>query len=214
MKTCIKCFIEKDFTCFHKHKSRKDGYREVCKVCRKIETKEYITINSEVLSEKKKKYYIDNKEKINTRNKINGKVWYESNKEKKLEYLKNWYKLNPDYNTNYYRNRRSSDILFKIITNVRRRTNLFLKKKNKSLNTTELIGINYISFKEYFETLFHEGMSWENYGEWQVDHIIPLSSAKTKEEINELAKYTNLQPLWQIDNKKKSNKLNWVAQKF
>ena len=91
MKTCIKCFIEKDFTCFHKHKSRKDGYREVCKVCRKIETKEYITINSEVLSEKKKKYYIDNKEKINTRNKINNKVWYESNKEKKLEYLKNWY---------------------------------------------------------------------------------------------------------------------------
>lgn len=213
-KICTKCLIEKDFTCFHKHKSRKDGYREVCKACRKIETKEYITTNSEVLSEKKKKYYIDNIEKIKTKNKINNKVWYESNKEKKLEYLKNWYKLNPDYNTNYHRNRRNSDILFKIITNVRRRTNLFLKEKNKSINTTELIGIDYISFREYFENLFYDGMSWENYGEWQVDHIIPLSSAKTKEEIYELAKYTNLQPLWRIDNKKKSNKLNWEPQKF
>lgn len=214
MKICSKCNIEKDLTYFHKHKSRKDGYREVCKSCRKIETKEYITKNNEILSEKKKKYYLDNKEKINTKNKKNNKIWYELNRDKKLEYLKNWYKLNPKYNTDYHRNRRNNDILFKVVTNVRRRTNLFLKQKDESINTTELIGIDYISFKEYFENLFCEGMSWENYGEWQVDHIVPLSSAKSKDEIYELAKYTNLQPLWKIDNKKKSNKLNWVPQKF
>ena len=46
-------------------------------------------------------------------------------------------------------------------------------------------------------------------GEWQIDHIIPLSSAITKEEIYKLCYYTNLQPLWKIDNIKKSNKIIW-----
>ena len=214
MKVCSKCKIEKDFVCFHKHKRRNDGYREICKVCRKIETKKYLDNNRIILSEKKKKYYLNNKDKINSKNREINKVWYQLNKENKLKYLKNWYRLNPGYNTNYHKNRRNTDILFRIITNVRRRTNLFLKQKNNSLNTTELIGVDYNSFKEYFEKLFDEKMSWENYGEWEVDHIVPLSSAKTKEEIYELAKYTNLQPLWKIDNKRKGKKLDWTPQKF
>lgn len=214
MKICSKCNIEKELSCFHKHKSRKDGYREICKTCRKIETKKYIEKNYEIISEKKKKFYIDNKEKINKENRIIYKIWYQSNKEKKSEYLKKWYELNPNYNSTYYKKRRDNDVLFRIITNVRGRTSHFIKKKNNSFNTSKLIGIDYISFREYFEKLFVEGMSWENYGEWEVDHIVPLSSAKTKDEIYELAKYTNLQPLWRKDNKIKSNKLNWTPQKY
>ena len=214
MKTCSKCNIEKDFTCFHKHKGRKDGYREICKLCRKVETKKYIQENVEILKQKKKKYYQENKEKISVRNKKNSNIWYHFNKEKKLEYLKNCYKLNPDYNTNYHKNRKKNDLLFKIVVNIRRRTSLFLKKKNISKNTTELIGIDYITFKGYFEKLFRDGMSWDNYGEWEIDHITPLSSAKNENELKNLAKYTNLQPLWKKENKEKSNKLNWEPQKF
>ena len=104
--------------------------------------------------------------------------------------------------------------MFKIVVNIRRRTSLFLKKKNISKNTTELIGIDYITFKGYFEKLFRDGMSWDNYGEWEIDHITPLSSAKNENELKNLAKYTNLQPLWKKENKEKSNKLNWEPQKF
>jgi hypothetical protein len=50
-------------------------------------------------------------------------------------------------------------------------------------------------------------MSWDNYGEWHIDHIIPLSFAKNEDEIMKLCHYTNLQPLNGIDNIRKSNKI-------
>ena len=52
-------------------------------------------------------------------------------------------------------------------------------------------------------------MSWENMGKWHIDHIIPLSTAITEEDVIRLCHYTNLQPLWAEDNLKKSNKLDW-----
>lgn len=61
--------------------------------------------------------------------------------------------------------------------------------------------------KEHLERQFVEGMTWENRNEWHIDHIIPLSSAKTEDELYELCHYTNLQPLWAEDNLKKSNKV-------
>ena len=60
---------------------------------------------------------------------------------------------------------------------------------------------------EYLENLFTENMNWSNYGEWHIDHIMPLSPANTEEEIYNLCHYTNLQPLWGEDNLKKSNKI-------
>jgi hypothetical protein len=50
-------------------------------------------------------------------------------------------------------------------------------------------------------------MSWDNYGEWHIDHIIPLASADTEEEVLKLYHYTNLQPLWAIDNIRKGSKI-------
>jgi 5-methylcytosine-specific restriction endonuclease McrA len=70
-----------------------------------------------------------------------------------------------------------------------------------------LVGITPKELKEHLEKQFFQGMSWGNYGEWHIDHIIPLSSAKTEDEIYKLCHYTNLQPLWAEDNLRKGNKL-------
>jgi hypothetical protein len=86
---------------------------------------------------------------------------------------------------------------------------MFLKRHNisKKNKTMDMVGCDSHFLKEYLEQKFQQGMSWDNYGVWHIDHIIPLSSAKSEEEIYKLCHYTNLQPLWGIDNIKKSNKI-------
>jgi hypothetical protein len=77
----------------------------------------------------------------------------------------------------------------------------------KTQTTFEIIGCTPQELKEHLEKQFVDGMGWENRCEWHIDHIIPLSSAKTEEELYQLCHYTNLQPLWAIDNLKKSNNI-------
>jgi hypothetical protein len=92
---------------------------------------------------------------------------------------------------------------------MRSRLGLFLnvKKITKKNKTFEIIGCSPEFLKEYIENLFIDGMSWENRNQWHIDHIIPLSSAKTEKQMYKLCHYTNLQPLWVEDNLKKSNKI-------
>ena len=82
----------------------------------------------------------------------------------------------------------------------------------KSSSTLEIVGLeSWNKFKEHIESQFTEGMTWENYGKnqgcWSIDHTIPKSLAKTEEEIKKLNHYTNLKPMWHLDNIKKSNKI-------
>lgn len=82
-----------------------------------------------------------------------------------------------------------------------------IKTISKSKTTKDILGISYEEFKIYIENKFDNKMSWNNYGKyWHIDHIIPLSSAKTKEEMYKLNHYTNLQPLDALTNLKKGAK--------
>ena len=92
---------------------------------------------------------------------------------------------------------------------VRKRLHRFLKTKNmtKKNTTFEIVGCTPQQLKEHLEKQFVDGMNWENRSEWHIDHIIPLSSAKTEEEVYKLCHYTNLQPLWAEENLRKGNKI-------
>ena len=87
--------------------------------------------------------------------------------------------------------------------------NSFRRQGYKKFNTSteEIVGMNYNDFKEYLESKFVDGMSWENRGDWHIDHIIPLSLATSEEEIIGLCHYVNLQPLWAEDNRSKGDKI-------
>ena len=62
-------------------------------------------------------------------------------------------------------------------------------------------------FRNYIQKQFTEGMTFENYGSWHLDHIKPLALAKSEEDVILLNHYTNFQPLWAEDNLKKGSKI-------
>ena len=95
----------------------------------------------------------------------------------------------------------------KLSSRLRNLLNFKSYKKNKSIN--EVIGCSPEFLKHYLEEKFTDSMTWENHGfyGWHIDHVIPLSSAKSEDEIYQLCHYTNLQPLWAKDNLKKGGKI-------
>jgi hypothetical protein len=185
MKQCNTCGISKELSEFSKRSDRSSGYKSNCILCERNRNKEYYKNNIEKEKLRKKEYSV---------------VRYALNPAKvKLETRK-WTK------TNRIKNPSS-----RMIESVRTRVYEFLKRNNitKRNKTFEIVGCTPEFLKEYLANLFIEDMSWENYGRngWSIDHIIPLSSVSTKEEIYKLCYYTNLQPLWERDNIIKGNKI-------
>jgi hypothetical protein len=105
----------------------------------------------------------------------------------------------------YINRRRKIDINFRLTMNLRKRIWDALKRNSKSKHTLELLGCSIDKLKQYLESQFKEGMSWSNYGKWHVDHIRPCASFDMSkvEEQKKCFHYTNLQPLWALENIRK-----------
>ena len=125
------------------------------------------------------------------------------------EYRKEWRKYNKTKRNEQIRERRKKDYLFKLKDNLRGRTYKAFKYKgfSKTSKTKEMLGAEWDLIKLHIERQFTKGMNWDNYGEWHIDHIIPLASAKTPERLKQLCHYTNLQPMWAEENLSKNAKI-------
>lgn len=190
MKICSKCLIEKDISLFYK---RKEKINSKCIDCTKEVRKIWTELNKEKIKNQCKKWSENNKEKI----KISIKKYKKNNKEKINEYKRKQRKEQESINPLALLKRR-----------LRNRTGSAFKRMNWNKGGTEkLLGANYQVVMNRIESLFTEGMNWENRNIWHIDHIIPLDSATTEEELRKLCHYENLQPLWAKDNLKKSNKI-------
>ena len=182
---------------------KKENYQKNTEEYNK-KSKEYRNKNKENISEQKKKYYEKNKEDIllkrkeyyesltsdeslrkilRERNKINTKRYRDRNKEAISQKIKE---------------RKKNDPLYKLIDSIRTLIWISINKMGyeKNSKTNDILGCHFEEFKIYIEQQFIEGMSWENYGEWHLDHKIPVSWAGTEDQVYELNKYTNFQPLW------------------
>jgi hypothetical protein len=146
--------------------------------------------------------------------------YYLKNKTKRDKYRKDYEVKNKERlsrwrretRPEYIKNRLQTDPVFKILNNVRTRLKKYLQINNLSKfnKTMELVGCTPQQLKLHIEKQFLPGMNWSNYNfkTWHIDHIRPISLAKTMDDIVslKLMHYTNLQPLWAKDNIKKSNK--------
>ncbi len=185
LKKCVKCQEIKSLDKFYNDKSNKDKISYWCGQC---------------LKNLSKKYRCDNKEKIRIQRKKADKIYYIKNKKRIIQ-----------QQIKQRRIRRQTDINFKLLYNLRSRLTLALQGKLKSKRTLELLGCTVEELKQYLESKFTEGMTWDNHGygsdKWHIDHIKPCSkfnfSYLKQQEL--CFNYTNLQPLWQNDNFKKSD---------
>ena len=196
-------------------------YRENNKEYYKEYHKNYYNENIEILKNYKKDWYKNNKEVILDKRSI----YYLNNKDiilpKLIEYGKNNRESINKRNRFINKNRRITDPLFKIKNNIRATISISIKYKgfSKNKNTNVIIGLEYEDFIKYLESKFESWMTWDNYGKyngelnygWDIDHIIPMSSAKTEDEIYKLNHYTNLQPLCSKTNRDiKKDKLEYA----
>ena len=203
MKTCYRCKIEKDHASFDLKKSAKDGLQIWCKQCKK----DSYQANKVQVAKRQKIYRAEHKEEIAFRK----SEWAKLTRAERRQKWQAWHADNrEEYNAKrvvYSTKRKQTDPMYRLAKNLRRRLHHAFKADNKSKKTTELLGCSIEMAFEHLQSQFAFGMNWENYGKWHVDHIIPLSSASTAEEMEKLCHYTNLQPLWASDNLKKSDKI-------
>jgi len=193
-KVCSKCKKDKYLSDYEVNKDRKHGYRSDCKECRREYRRKYRQKNKDIISENYKEYIKKVKENGGP---LNNRV-AASEEEKRRK--------RTEYQLKYVNERKKSDPFFKLKISIRKLIYLTFKGHVKKSRTEEIVGIDFNKFKEFIESKFQEGMSWDNYGKWHLDHVIPISSANSEEQIYELNHYTNFQPLWAEDNLKKSNK--------
>jgi hypothetical protein len=181
IKICGCCKLEKNVLDFYKDRSKKNGLSSFCKICTTIR--------------KKKSYYAD----VELSRKVNReRIKKERDSDRDL--------LNQKRRV-YYKHKMDTDPLFKLKKNVRNRIWFYTKFNGKSKSTFKIIGISAEELKIYLESFFIEGMSWQNYGIWHIDHIIPLDSANNEKELYDLCHYTNLQPMWGNENIRKGSKI-------
>ena len=187
---------------------------------RKEYLKTYYQANKDKIKKQNKKSVENNKEKVKEyqkqyreekpKLKQNSKQYYQDNKDKLKEYQKH-------YQKQYLKKRkeeRETNPQYKLTNNIRSLVSQSIKKSGyKKLSKTEIIlGCTFDEFKTYLESKFEDWMNWDNYGNpkdnlfepnktWDIDHIIPISSANCEHDIIKLNNFTNLQPLCSYHNR-------------
>ena len=182
-KTCKNELPESEFY-WNKTKSK---YENSCKSC---------------MRQKRKQRYKKDPAKELSRN----KKYTDKNKDKVNEYKKQWARDNKDQRTVYAKNKYQNDPIYRLKSCLRSRLTQAVSKKYGS--TMELVGCSIDNLIQHLESQFMEGMTWDNYGEWHVDHIRPCASFDLScvKQQRECFHYTNLQPLWRKDNQDKGDK--------
>jgi hypothetical protein len=203
---------------------KKKQYYQANKCIVLQKSKNYYNLKKEKIAENFKIYYHLNKEKAkkyfkdyyktNRQLLIKKAIKYnQDNKEIKIEYNKKHYEANREKRikkqTQYDSNRLKTDPVFKFKRNTRGLIRGSFKKINhrKNSKTADILGCSLDFFKEYIQSKLKKNMTFDNYGDWHLDHIIPLATAKTEEDVIRLNHYTNFQPLWAKENLSKSDKI-------
>lgn len=194
---------------------KKKEYRENNKEKIKLYNKKWKEENSESIKIYNREYKLKNRDKLKQyhseymieyrKDVDNKKIISEKTKEHRK---KNKDRYN-EYQRKYSKSRKDKDPLYKLKKNLSALISHTIRRNGytKKSKSFEILGCDFDFFISFIEDKFLEGMCWENYGDWHLDHIFPASLAKDGVHLIQLNHYTNFQPLWAKDNISKSNKI-------
>lgn len=208
MKICNKCNLEKFLKIFSKDKYKKDGYNTICKSCVSKYNVIWRELNKTKIKEHKKQNYRKNRLHYIEYTKKH----YLAHKNEKLAYTKEYKKLHRDKYNAYTKKERATP-QGKLSHRISNAVRSVLKGNKNKKHWENIVGYTAQELKEHIEKQFQPGMSWDNYGlyGWHIDHIKPKSSfnysSYEEQQFKDCWKLDNLQPLWAVDNLRKSNKV-------
>lgn len=197
------------------YEENKEYYKEYKKTPRyKEQQLEYRQQNKEQIAEQNKKYKQENHDDILEKRKAWDKTYRDNHKEQRQEWINNNRDLINKSKREYHKQRVKSDPLYKFEMQIRGViTSSFRRKKyKKNSHTYEIIGLNSQDFIDYLLQTFKDnyGYEWDGVEKVHIDHIIPLATATTEQEIVQLCYFTNLQLLKAKDNLEKHDKLDFT----
>jgi hypothetical protein len=210
-KQCPYCLEHRELKFF------RAGNRK-CKKCHQKDKVERYHTNPEIktkVQERVRREYHERSPEQKERIKEKRKIWENANREKINTHSREAYQRNKSQiskcRLSRIKKRMLEDEVFEARVKLTSCLTHFLRKNRKNSIVRPFVGCSPEEYREHIEKQWAEGMAWENYGSkkgcWNIDHIIPLSSAQTVEELKKLFHFSNTQPLWTEDNIKKSNKL-------
>lgn len=207
MKTCRKCGQDLPLEKFHKNSASSDGRQSYCKDCSRQATKDSYHKHAEEKRAADRERYKSRKEYC----KENNRAWREANTEQHRANAREWYRANKERviarnNASYHKKYRK-DHAFRLDRIIRRHARRVIEMlgTEKSFDTYKAVGYSPQELKAHIEQQFQNGMCWDNYGEWHIDHIRPISSfiSEGNSDAGEINALSNLQPLWAKDNLRK-----------
>jgi len=210
-KKCAMCGKEFPATTDHFFKGHcKHGLRSKCKVCFYAENRMILARpgNIEKSRVAYQKHYADNKEEYAER----WQKYYEANAEHIKRRSRDWGKNNLDKRRITDR-KRNEDPKFRLSRNISSsiRQSLFRFNGKGGAPWESLVDFTKQEIIDHLEKQFQPGMTWDNYGEWQIDHRVPISvfnfTTPEHEDFSRCWSLKNLQPMWAKENMSKSAKL-------
>lgn len=194
-------------------------YRETHKEKLREKSRKYAETHKEEIRARQKAWAEKNKDLINKRNreryKENPEVFKARNDkyiESHKDYVKERSKKYQQQRIEYNRHKTQTDPKFRFRRTVWTLINKYMRQKGYTgtKKVWEIVGCDFETFLSHIQGQFEEGMSLENYGigqgKWNIDHIVPISQAESNEDIERLNHYTNLRPMWSIENIRKGKK--------
>ena len=192
MKTCRKCLELKPASAFCKNSRNSDGLQGYCKFCVASYNLERLRENPELQSKYNRSNYLRHREQ-----RIANACAYQ-----KIYIVKNRARVRAARRKRYRTN-----INARMSANIRRRILDALKGRSKSESTIHLLGCSILQLRAHLEAQFRDGMTWDNYGKWHIDHRKACSrfDLSDPEAQSKCFHFSNLQPLWAYENVRKHN---------